>query len=217
MSFGLAALLRLLGFLPERLHRAVLRIGHKLRFALHRRFGFVQVSSITIAINTRNEVLLVRHGYVEPENWMLPGGSIGRREDPLAAASREMHEEVQCSLAGPTLFEFEEAEYWGCRYDTYLVVAVIDDEPIPDGREVVEACFHPIDQLPENMQPISRERLDRWIKAFGFDRNWRERRRLAEERERAGQEKQEVGFPRRWAPRSTASGSPSNGSSGPLR
>jgi 8-oxo-dGTP pyrophosphatase MutT (NUDIX family) len=40
-----------------------------------------------------DRVLLVRHTYGR-RSWDLPGGSIKRRESPLSAARREMHEEL---------------------------------------------------------------------------------------------------------------------------
>ncbi len=46
----------------------------------------------------RADVLFVRHAYGDRAEWQLPGGGIGRREDPLAAALREAHEELGVDL-----------------------------------------------------------------------------------------------------------------------
>jgi 8-oxo-dGTP pyrophosphatase MutT (NUDIX family) len=40
-----------------------------------------------------DRILLVRHTYGD-RRWDLPGGAMKRREDPLSAAQREMHEEL---------------------------------------------------------------------------------------------------------------------------
>jgi 8-oxo-dGTP pyrophosphatase MutT (NUDIX family) len=42
----------------------------------------------------RADVLFVRHAYGDRAEWQLPGGGIGRREDPHTAALREAHEEL---------------------------------------------------------------------------------------------------------------------------
>ena len=44
--------------------------------------------------NERGELLLIRNSYGRSHLWVLPGGGIGRRETPEAAAAREVREEV---------------------------------------------------------------------------------------------------------------------------
>ncbi len=44
-------------------------------------------------VTDRDRVLLVRHTYGR-RAWDVPGGSVKRRESPLSAARREMHEEL---------------------------------------------------------------------------------------------------------------------------
>ncbi len=44
-------------------------------------------------------VLLVRHTYGDTR-WMLPGGRMRRREDPIAAAQREMRKELGAAFTG---------------------------------------------------------------------------------------------------------------------
>src|SRR5688500_10229094 len=46
----------------------------------------------------RANVLFVRRAYGDRDEWQLPGGGIGRREEPLAAALREAHEELGVDL-----------------------------------------------------------------------------------------------------------------------
>ncbi|MGI8801654.1 MAG: NUDIX hydrolase [Solirubrobacteraceae bacterium] len=50
------------------------------------------------------DVLLVRHTYGSRRHWDLPGGFVGRGEEPILAACREMEEELglvlePCQLA----------------------------------------------------------------------------------------------------------------------
>jgi 8-oxo-dGTP pyrophosphatase MutT (NUDIX family) len=43
-------------------------------------------------------VVFVRHTYGDRRSWELPGGGLGRREDPEAAVRREMREELGIEL-----------------------------------------------------------------------------------------------------------------------
>jgi 8-oxo-dGTP pyrophosphatase MutT (NUDIX family) len=45
-------------------------------------------------------VLLVRHTYGDRRAWELPGGWVGREEDPVAAARREAREELGADVPG---------------------------------------------------------------------------------------------------------------------
>src|SRR5205807_1217530 len=48
-------------------------------------------------LTSRENVLLVRHTYGRPE-WEIPGGKIKPREQPMAAAAREMQEELGLAI-----------------------------------------------------------------------------------------------------------------------
>ncbi len=52
-----------------------------------------QIEGVKCVITDGDKVLLVRHTYGR-HRWDLPGGRIERQESPLAAAGREMHEEL---------------------------------------------------------------------------------------------------------------------------
>jgi 8-oxo-dGTP diphosphatase len=45
-------------------------------------------------------VLFVRHTYGRRDEWELPGGTLTRREEPEAAARREIQEELGVQLRG---------------------------------------------------------------------------------------------------------------------
>jgi 8-oxo-dGTP pyrophosphatase MutT (NUDIX family) len=85
-----------------------------------------------------------------------------RRESPTAAAQREIEEEVNCKLVAPRLLEFEDTEYWGRRYTTFVVGAFCGMSPEPDLREINEAAFFSLTDLPEPISEPTRARLERW-------------------------------------------------------
>ena len=76
--------------------------------------------------------------------WVFPGGAVDAGEDHRAAGVREVHEEVELALAGPSLVPFAR---WitppevSIRFDTYFFLAPAPDgaEAVPDGREIVDA------------------------------------------------------------------------------
>jgi 8-oxo-dGTP pyrophosphatase MutT (NUDIX family) len=90
------------------------------------------------------EVLLVRHTYGDRRAWELPGGSIKRGEEPLAAARREILEELGLSISDWTALGdfFAEHEH---REDTlYCFHAIVEDGvPVPDRIEIAEVSWFP--------------------------------------------------------------------------
>jgi 8-oxo-dGTP diphosphatase len=103
-----------------------------------------KLRGVKCVITRRDEVLLVRHTYGDRRAWELPGGSIKRREGPLAAARRETLEEVGLTISDwiPLGDFFAEYEH---RQDTlFCFHAVVDDaSPVPDRVEIAEAAWFP--------------------------------------------------------------------------
>ena len=80
-------------WLPAALHRALLPLAHVVRHRW-RRWRKVPIAGVSIIItNIAGDVLLLKHSY-GPSVWALPGGGLGRGEDPEAAARREVREEL---------------------------------------------------------------------------------------------------------------------------
>ena len=69
---------------------------HRVGYRVLQVWWFVRrpaMSGVKCAVTDGGRVLLVRHTYGS-RSWDLPGGKIRRHEPPLAAARREMHEEL---------------------------------------------------------------------------------------------------------------------------
>lgn len=101
------------------------------------------------------EVLLVRHTYGPRRIWHLPGGGVRRAESMLAAASREMEEEL--GLSGLTWQDLGSVELRldGRRVAIGCVRAEVADGVIHrDRAEIADARWFDPGDLPA---PLSRE------------------------------------------------------------
>lgn len=108
------------------------------------------------------EVLLVRHIY---ENlWFLPGGGTQRGETIEQAALREAKEEVGAAISDLRLFGI----YTNLKeYKTdHIVVFHACAFSINGGTsgEIAEARWFPLAQLPENISPGQRRRIEEFLR-----------------------------------------------------
>ena len=112
-----------------------------------------------MAFDKTGRLLLVRHGYGRSELWMLPGGGVGRREEPADAARRELMEEVGCALDTVALVGTFGSEAEGKRDTILLFRGETPDSPRPDGLEVIDARFFPLHALPPTTSPATLRRI----------------------------------------------------------
>ncbi|ANY21283.1 RNA pyrophosphohydrolase [Tsuneonella dongtanensis] len=156
----------MLHLIPRPLHRMALRWAHALRHRW-RRFVRVRLAGVSVIVtDLEGRLLLVRHSY-GPGGWALPGGGMGRGEDALDAARREVLEEVGCLLESVRTLESIEEVISGSPHTAWLVTGVTQDHPRPDKREVIEARFFPMHSLPEPLTPLTRKRVDVWRRFLG--------------------------------------------------
>lgn len=117
-----------------------------------------------LARDGAGRILLIRHSYGSGK-WMLPGGGLARREDPLEGAARELWEETHCRLADPVALGQPTENLHGARNTVHIIAGVTVDTPLADGREVIEARFFAADALPEPLAAGLAETLPGWITA----------------------------------------------------
>jgi 8-oxo-dGTP pyrophosphatase MutT (NUDIX family) len=109
-----------------------------------------------------DRVLYVRHTYGDRGAWELPGGSLRRREEPAAAARREMSEELGIDLAGLRQVARIEVAGYHKRADLHAFAA-----RVPPGvalrlarAEIAEARWAPAAAPPRPLGPDAEALLD---------------------------------------------------------
>ena len=89
-----------LGRLAAALPVPVRRLGYRGAYTGLRIYWFFRhpgTSGVKCVLTDEDRILLVRHSY-GPRGWDLPGGSLRPGEAPVAAARREMNEELGIAI-----------------------------------------------------------------------------------------------------------------------
>ena len=94
---------------------------------------------------------------------MPPGGGVDRGEEPLAAALRELAEEVGLDLHGARLIAMFEDNLHGAGNAVHIITGRVNGPARPDGREIIEAGFFAMDALPQPLPSGLAERLAEWL------------------------------------------------------
>lgn len=137
----------MLHLIPPPLHRAALRLAHRLR-KIWWRWRKPEISGVGIlVVDGSGQVLLVRHSY-ERHRWTLPGGGMGQGELPGDAARRELSEELGREARGLVPIGMDTRMLYGARCITHVFTCEIAGPPRPDGREITEARYFDAKQLP---------------------------------------------------------------------
>lgn len=147
-------MLKFLSFLPTHWTRRVVHTYGLIRnpFTLGVR---------VIVENGQGHFLLVRHSYLQ--GWYLPGGAVDGKETFHEAALREVEEEVGivANSAATLLTLF--LNDGGLGRDHVALFHLVDwgegDAYLKPNREILEARFFAINELPDDISPATRYRL----------------------------------------------------------
>jgi 8-oxo-dGTP pyrophosphatase MutT (NUDIX family) len=159
---------RLVTLVPPGLHRWALRTAQPWRLRLWGLLRREVEGIMVLGFDERGHLLLVRHSYHLPDQWLVPGGGRAKGEDAVQAARREMAEEAGCTLNDATwIGRMLRAmpEGWTNRIE--IVTGRITGTPHADGREIVEIALHDPAALPVNTSAAVHQYLAQWQASKG--------------------------------------------------
>jgi ADP-ribose pyrophosphatase YjhB (NUDIX family) len=149
----------MLHLIPAPLHRLGLRIAYALRKRIRRMIRPDLAGVAVLLVDGEGRVLLVRHSY-GPQGWSLPGGGLGRGEDPAEAARREMREELGCELEALECALVAQEVLSGASHTAHVFTARPLTEPRPDQREIDTVCWFARIELDQaELTRVTRRRL----------------------------------------------------------
>lgn len=138
----------------------------RLLYELYRIFLFFTrplTLGVRVILLHGGSVLLVRQTYMN--GWFLPGGGMKKGETFEQAARREAHEEVGAEIKSLSLFgAYSNFSEWKSDHNIVFVARQFRLTGSHD-HEVAEMRFFPLDQLPRDLWPGHRRRLDEIRKA----------------------------------------------------
>ena len=133
----------------------------------------IQTRGVKVMLfNDAGEILLIRNTYGNSRLFVLPGGGIGRREQPEEAAAREVQEELGVRADKLKLIATYRSGAEGKRDTIHLFGATATGDISPDPLELEEAKFFALDALPETVSPATLRRIEELCGDRTIDGRW---------------------------------------------
>lgn len=126
-----------------------------------------------LVVDQSNRVLLVRHTYVS--GYYLPGGGVETGETLEQALERELAEEGNIVLEGPATLHGVYLNRRVSRRDHVALFVVREfrqREPRAPDREIAEANFFALNELPTDATRATRARLAEIFEGAAFSPYW---------------------------------------------
>ena len=132
------------------------------------------VGAVAIVVNDADEILLVRR--TDMPYWALPAGALEIGETIQEALKREVREETALDVleaepmgvySGPKQkFTYPNGDEIQ-NFSMAFLVRRWAGQPTPDGVETCDVRFFPLNDLPDDMLPLHRDRLDGYYRYNG--------------------------------------------------
>jgi 8-oxo-dGTP pyrophosphatase MutT (NUDIX family) len=158
----------MLHLIPAPLHRRLYRVAYWGRSLWWRTLRPTVHGCRVIALDAQGRVLLIRQSY-GPSHWLTPGGSLDSGEDPVATAHRELAEETGCTLTNARKVAELLERPMGAYNVVHVVVGRAGGTLLADHREVDEARWFALDDLPADVAPRIAAGLADWIAAYNSE------------------------------------------------
>lgn len=130
----------------------MMRLGIKLVVPRYR------IGVALVALDDAERVFLLRHVFHPAAPWGLPAGWLNRKERPADGILRELREETGLTavLGQPLSIDYD-------KYSDHIGIVYrgrIQPGELRLSAEILEARWFPIDEIPEEMLPFTREVID---------------------------------------------------------
>ena len=152
--------------------KSVIQLLYRLRRKL---IGLLRLRTRGVKVmllNEKGELLLIRNSYGDSHAFVLPGGGIRPFEAPVAAALREVREEIGIDAERLTPLSVHQSRAEGKRDTIHLFNGYTTNAPKPDGVEVEEARFFSLDALPETVSAATLRRIGEFRGERPIDTAW---------------------------------------------
>lgn len=127
----------------------------------------------TVLTKNDDSILLIHR--TDNDTWGIPGGALELGESLEEPAKREMYEETNLEITDLKLFDIFSGEDYYYKYpngdEVYNVVAIYTTDNYcgeikADGIESSDVSFFGLDDLPDNINPVDRIILDKFINSI---------------------------------------------------
>lgn len=131
-------------------------------------FFKIETFGVRVLVIKDDKILLVRHRY--GDYWTMPGGKIEKNSNPAETALKELYEET--GLIAEKI-DYQLGFYkntTGGKNDNVYCLVITDWRPDPDFKrklfdwlEVAEMKWFSLDNLPFNLSPATKRRLEEFL------------------------------------------------------